>query len=136
MTISEVAERYGLTPDTLRYYERAGLIPPVRRTEGGQRDYSEESCRWVEFAKCMRGAGLPVEALAQYVALFRQGDATAPARLAILREQRELLAGRMADMQATLDRLDFKIARYDAILLPREQELAATIAANAQRADR
>jgi len=134
MTISEVAERYGLTPDTLRYYERAGLIPPVPRTEGGQRDYTEESCRWVEFAKCMRGAGLPVEALAEYVALFRQGDATASQRLAILREQRALLAARMADMQATLDRLDYKIARYDAILLPREQELAQSLAASARSA--
>lgn len=129
MTISEVAQRYGLTADTLRYYERAGLIPPVARTEGGQRDYTKESCRWVEFAKCMRGAGLPVEALAEYVALFLQGDSTASARLAILREQRALLAGRLADMQATLDRLDFKIARYDTVLLPREQELAQSMAA-------
>jgi DNA-binding transcriptional MerR regulator len=129
MNISQVGEKFGLTPDTLRYYERAGLIPPVRRTEGGQRDYSDEDCRWVEFARCMRGAGLPVEALAEYVALFRQGHDTAPARLAILREQRALLAGRLADMQATLDRLDFKIARYDAILLPREQELANSLAA-------
>lgn len=135
MTISEVAERYGLTPDTLRYYERAGLIPPVPRTEGGRRDYTEEACRWVEFARCMRGAGLPVEALAEYVALFRQGDATSGQRLAILREQRALLAARMADMRATLDRLDYKIASYDAILLPLEQELAQSLAGSAGSAD-
>lgn len=56
MTISEVSEKYGLTPDTLRYYERIGLIPPVPRTKSGLRDYDESSCNWIEFIKCMRGA--------------------------------------------------------------------------------
>ena len=60
MTIAEVSSKYGLSPDTLRYYERIGLIPPVRRTAGGIRDYSENDCMWVSFAKCMRGAGLQV----------------------------------------------------------------------------
>jgi DNA-binding transcriptional MerR regulator len=118
-----VSARYGLSADTLRYYERVGLIPPVRRSESGIRDYAEEDCRWVDFARCMRGAGLPVEALAQYVALFRQGDATIGARIELLTEQRRQLLGRMADMQATLERLNYKIERYDSVLLPREQQL-------------
>ncbi|MGI6366831.1 MAG: MerR family transcriptional regulator [Anaerolineae bacterium] len=125
MQISEVSERFDLSTDTLRYYEKIGLIPPVPRGENGLRDYREEDCRWVEFARCMRSAGLPIEALRQYVALFRQGDGTIEARLAILRDQREQLAQRIAEQQAVLDRLDLKIARYDDILLPREQELAA-----------
>lgn len=75
MTISEVSEKYGLTPDTLRYYERIGLIPPVPRTKSGLRDYDESSCNWIEFIKCMRGAGLQIEALIEYVALYQQGDA-------------------------------------------------------------
>lgn len=54
MTISEVSRKYDLTQDTLRYYERAGMIPPVHRTTGGLRDYSEEDCSWVELVKCMR----------------------------------------------------------------------------------
>ena len=53
MTISEVSEKFGLTPDTLRYYERIGLIPPVPRTRSGLRDYDESSCNWIEFIKCM-----------------------------------------------------------------------------------
>ena len=73
MTISEVSEKYGLTPDTLRYYERIGLIPPVPRTKSGLRDYDESSCNWIEFIKCMRGAGLQIEALIEYVALYQQG---------------------------------------------------------------
>jgi DNA-binding transcriptional MerR regulator len=70
MMISQVSERYGLSTDTLRYYERIGLIPRVNRNESGIRDYTELDCRWVEFVKCMRGAGLPIEALIEYVALF------------------------------------------------------------------
>ena len=79
MTIAEVSKKYDISADTLRYYERIGLIPPVNRSRSGIRDYTEEDCRWVEFAKCMRGAGLQVEALIEYVALFQQGDETVPA---------------------------------------------------------
>lgn len=120
MTISEASRKYGLTPDTLRYYERIGLIPPVPRTKSGIRDYGEESCGWIELMKCMRAAGVQIEALAEYVALYQQGEATLGARRALLAGQREQLAGqreqlaaRMAEMQRSLDRLDEKIRRYD-----------------------
>ena len=63
MKIAEVSERYGLSADTLRYYERVGLIPPVNRNGSGMRDYNELDIRRVEFIKCMRGAGLPIEVL-------------------------------------------------------------------------
>jgi len=61
MTITEVSKKYELSPDTLRYYERIGLLPSVNRNKGGIRDYTEEDCKWIEFIKCMRGAGLPIE---------------------------------------------------------------------------
>ena len=82
MTITDVSKKYGLTPDTLRYYERIGLIPPVPRTKGGVRDYDENSCGWVELMKCMRSAGVQIEALIEYVALSRQGDETVAERKA------------------------------------------------------
>ena len=123
MTIAEVSSKYGLSPDTLRYYERIGLIPPVRRTAGGIRDYSENDCMWVSFAKCMRGAGLQVEALIEYVSLFQKGDATIEARKQILIEQRDQLMERMADMQRSLDRLNDKIDRYEQGLMTKEQQL-------------
>lgn len=113
VTISEASRKYGLTPDTLRYYERIGLIPPVPRTKSGIRDYGEESCGWIELMKCMRAAGVQIEALAEYVALYQQGEATLEARRALLAGQREQLAARMAEMQRSLDRLDEKIRRYD-----------------------
>ncbi len=112
MTIAETAKKYDISADTLRYYERIGLIPPVPRTKSGIRDYDETSCGWVEFIKCMRGAGLQIEALIEYVALFQQGEATVGARKAILIEQREQLAERITQMQQTLERLDTKIAHY------------------------
>ena len=123
MTITEVSKRYGLSPDTLRYYERIGLIPAVHRTSGGVRDYTPSDCEWVEFIKCMRSAGVQVDALAEYVALFQQGDATASARKQILVEQRDRLLKHMTEMQTTLARLDQKIQNYEAALLPAENHL-------------
>jgi len=113
MTIAEASKKYQMTADTLRYYERIGLIPPVPRTQGGFRDYDEASCRWIELMKCMRSAGVQIEALTEYVRLFRQGEETAQARKALLIEQRDHLAARIAEMQQSLDKLDEKIARYD-----------------------
>ncbi len=123
MTIAEVSKKYDISADTLRYYERIGLIPPVNRSRSGIRDYTEEDCRWVEFAKCMRGAGLQVEALIEYVALFQQGDETVPARKQLLIEQRDQLNERINLLQQTLERLNRKIDGYEQIILPVEQQL-------------
>ena len=126
MTITEVSKKYGLTPDTLRYYERIGLIPPVPRGKGGARDYGEESCQWVELMKCMRSAGVQIDALIEYVALFRQGEGTMEQRKAILVEQRDQMVARMEEMQCSLDRLNKKIEGYESGLLRREKELGGT----------
>ena len=113
MTITEVSKKYALSKDTLRYYERIGLIPAVNRNKSGIRDYTDEDCKWVEFIKCMRGAGLPIEVLIEYVELFQEGESTIQARKEILIEQREKLIERMEEMQKTLERLNFKISRYE-----------------------
>jgi DNA-binding transcriptional MerR regulator len=123
MTIAEVSKKYNLTPDTLRYYERVGLIPSINRTSGGIRDYLEEDCRWIEFIKCMRSAGLPIEVLIEYVKLFQQGDQTMEARKELLIRQREKLLERIAEMQETLERLNGKISRYEKMIVPAEHEL-------------
>lgn len=113
MTIAEVSKKYNLSQDTLRYYERIGLIPEVNRNKSGIRDYTEEDCRWVEFIKCMRSAGLPIETLIEYVTLFQQGNETIDARKQLLKEQRVQLVQKMEDMKKTLERLDYKIERYE-----------------------
>ena len=123
VTIAEVSKKYDISADTLRYYERIGLIPPVPRSKSGIRDYDEASCSWVELMKCMRGAGVQIEALIEYDALFQQGPETAPARKAILVEQREQLIQRMEEMQRSLDRLNEKIENYETLMLPKEQEM-------------
>jgi DNA-binding transcriptional MerR regulator len=123
MKIAEVSERYGVSSDTLRYYERIGLIPPVSRNGNGIRDYRELDVKRVEFIKCMRSAGLPIEVLIEYVGLVQQGDQTIEARKEILKEQREQLAARMNEMQKTLDILDHKIQVYENAVLKREKEL-------------
>jgi MerR family transcriptional regulator, aldehyde-responsive regulator len=123
MKIAEVSEHYGLSSDTLRYYERIGLIPPVTRNGSGIRDYGELDIRRVEFVKCMRSAGLPIEVLIEYVALVQQGDQTIEARKEILKEQRKLLAARMTEMQQTLDILDHKIEVYENAVLTKEKKI-------------
>ena len=123
MTIAEVSKKYELSADTLRYYERIGLVPPVPRNKSGIRDYDTESCQWVELMKCMRSAGVQIEALIEYVALFQQGDETSGARKALLIEQRDQLVERMAEMQRSLDRLNDKIERYDQGLMTKEHLL-------------
>ena len=123
MTNAEVSTKYDISADTLRYYERIGLIPPVPRTPGGIRDYDEESCGWIELMKCMRRAGVQIEALIEYVALFQKGDVTIDARKELLMEQRNQLVDRMAEMQESLDRLNDKIDRYEQGLMTKEKLL-------------
>ena len=118
MMIAEVSKIYDLSHDTLRYYERIGLIPRINRNKSGIRNYSEEDCKWVEFIKCMRRAGLQIEALIEYVALSQAGDEANAARREILLEQRRQLTERMQDMQETMKRLDYKIELFDRIGIP------------------
>ncbi len=121
MKIAEVSEQHGISTDRLRYYERIGLLPPVNRNESGIRDYSDLDLQRVEFIKCMRSAGLPVEVLVEYMELVLQGDKTIEARKKILVEQRDLLAARMKEMQKTLDLLTHKIEGYENAVLKKEK---------------
>lgn len=113
MTIKEVSEKYGLSQDTLRYYEKIGVIPPVTRTSGGIRNYTEQDIGWVENAVCMRNAGLPVEVIAEYCRLFSMGDSTIGARLELLTEQRKKLIKQKEQLETEISRLDYKIGRYE-----------------------
>jgi len=123
MKIAQVSQTYDISSDTLRYYERIGLIAPVNRNDSGIRDYTELDLRRVEFIKCMRSAGLPIEVLIDYVGLVQQGDATVAERKEILVAQRENLAAKLAEIQKTLQILDHKIEVYEQVLLKREQHM-------------
>jgi DNA-binding transcriptional MerR regulator len=123
MTIAETSRKYDLSADTLRYYERIGLLPIVNRNKSGLRDYTEEDCKWVEFIKCMRNAGLPIEVLIEYVNMYQKGDETIEARRALLIEQRNFLVVKMEEMKNTINRLNGKIERYDMNVVMREKGL-------------
>ena len=123
MTTAEASKKYDISADTLRYYERIGLIPPVPRTKSGIRDYDEASCGWIQLMKCMRKAGVQIEALIEYVALYQQGEETARARKAILEEQREQLRMRLEEMQESLHLLDKKIQHYEETVCAAEENL-------------
>jgi DNA-binding transcriptional MerR regulator len=123
MKIAEVSEKYGFTPDTLRYYERIGLIPPVNRNGGGIREYGEIDIKRIEFVRCLRSAGLPIETLIEYFSLLEQGDGTVVARKELLLEQRELLKSRIAEMEKTLELLNYKIEVYDNKIMEIEKSI-------------
>ena len=113
MTIKEVSEKFGISQDTLRYYERVGLIPAVTRTPSGNRDYQESDLGWVENAVCMRNAGVPIEALIEYVKLYQMGDTTFEARRQLLQEQYDVLQEQKEQIEATMKRLAYKVSRYE-----------------------
>lgn len=123
MRILEVSEQCGVSADTLRYYERIGLLPPVSRKNGGVREYGDIDVKRVEFIKCMRGVGLSIDVLIEYFKLVQQGDHTIEARKEILIEQRAQLVAKMEEMQETLNFLDYKISVYEDAVLKREKEM-------------
>ncbi len=113
MTIKEVAEKFGLTNDTLRYYEKVGLIGPVKKNKSGIRDYNEADLKRIEFIKCMRSAGLPIEVLKKYVDLFDEGADTVGERRKLLEDQRDILKEKIDKMNEAYDRLNYKIKMYN-----------------------
>ena len=113
MTIKEVAEKYDISADTLRYYERVGMIPKVTRRPNGIRDYQESDLGWVELAICMSSAGLSIEVMIEYVKLYKEGDNTIPARLELLQEQMNALKEQKAQIESTVERLAYKISKYE-----------------------
>ena len=115
MTIAEVSKKYDLTPDTLRYYERIGLLVNVPRNKNGIRNYNENSCKRIEFIKCMRSAGVEIEILIEYMSLLEKGKTTVEARKKLLEEQREKLLEKQKNINQTLERLNYKIELYKEI---------------------
>ncbi|SEI62040.1 DNA-binding transcriptional regulator, MerR family [Streptococcus sp. 45] len=123
MNIKKVSEQTGVSADTIRYYERIGLLPRVRRNKSGVRDFSEQDIAALEFIRCFRSAGMSVESLIEYMSLVEEGEGTEKARMKILEEQREKLISRIAELRAAKERLDYKIENYKNIILKKEESL-------------
>ena len=123
MKIAEVSKRYGVSTDTLRYYERIGLLRHVPRNKSGIRDYDEASCNAVEFVKCMRDAGMSIESLVEYMELLEQGDETTAARKELLLRQGDEIRERIAGLERALARLEYKIEHNDEVMTATERTL-------------
>lgn len=123
MNISEVAEKFDMTPATIRYYEKQGLIPPITRNSVGVRDFQEEDISWVEFIKCMRDSGLSIDSLAKYSELYQQGDATLIERKKILIEEYQKLLEKQRLINGTVARLEAKLENYDQMIQECEQQI-------------
>ena len=110
LAISEAAEASGLSVHTLRYYEREGLLPRVTREESGHRRFGRGDLEWAKFITCLRATGMPIRQVRRYVTLYFEGDQTEPERLALLEEHRDEVRAHLADVMASLERVEMKIA--------------------------
>ncbi|MDX8032530.1 MerR family transcriptional regulator [Lentzea sp. BCCO 10_0856] len=121
-SIAQAAQRSGLSIDTLRYYERIGLVDPPARDSGGRRSYSEEDLGWLAFVTRLRTTGMPIRMMREFAQLRHHGDLTAGRRKQILVEHRNDVRARIAELQTSLEVLDYKIDHYAVV----ERDLEAT----------
>ena len=112
--IGEVSERTGVSVDTLRYYERAGLMPNVARDASGRRTYSSEDCGWISFIRRLRATAMPVNEIARYTSLVRNDEGTPAERRQVLVQHRQRVQDAMTELGGALDILDRKIEHYQA----------------------
>ncbi|WP_159451288.1 MerR family transcriptional regulator [Demequina sp. NBRC 110054] len=130
-TIDEAAARMGISKHTLRYYEREGLLAPVGKAPNGHRRYSDEDLGWVRTIQLLRGTGMPIREIKDFVELSRSGDHTVPERIEVLVRYREELLERMAADRERLDFLDFKLEVYRGIVGDPDANVRAEVRATA-----
>ena len=123
MTIKEIAARTGVSADTLRYYERMGIIPAVPRTSGGGRNYDENFVEWVAFIQTLKGAGMSLEAIADYINLAKLGEQPCQQRKKILAQARDVLLQKIEALQNMARLADYQLMSYDTVLRPRTDSL-------------
>ena len=112
MNIKSASDLLGISADTIRYYERVGLVPPITRTATGIRDFQDQDIEALEFIKCFRSAGVSVDSLVDYMSLYQKGDETREERLGILEDEKKKLEERLSQLQTALNRLNLKIKLY------------------------
>jgi DNA-binding transcriptional MerR regulator len=112
-TIQEAAEEMGVSADTLRYYERIGLLPSIQRAENRRRIYTEEDLAWVYWLRLLRESGMSIQMMKRYVEITRAGDHTIDERCLILEEHREHLREHVEKLQGFLTKLEQKVEFYE-----------------------
>lgn len=112
MTIAQAARQAAVSPHTIRYYERAGLLAPIERNDSGHRRFSPEDLEWVVVCTKLRATGMPIRRIRQYAELVRDGDGNEAERLALLEAHRADVLRRLNDVQRNLELVDYKIGLY------------------------
>lgn len=112
-TVGEMAKLLGVPASTLRYYDKEGLLPFVERSSGGMRMFQEKDYEWLQIIECLKKTGMPLKDIRTYIDLSMRGDATIAARLELVQRQREAVRTQMAELQKTVDTLDFKCWYYE-----------------------
>ena len=115
-TIQRAAAETGLTADTLRYYERIGILPGIGRSESGHRRFTDDDMGWIKLVQCLRATGMPLEDLHRYAELVQQGEDTAAERLDILATHKARIQSEMGELAIALDLVDAKIDGYHALV--------------------
>ncbi len=112
LTIAEAAARAGISAHTIRYYERAGLLAPIERTDSGHRRFAAADIEWIVVITKLRATGMPIRRIREYAELVREGDGNELERLALLESHREEVLRRLDEVQQNLELVDYKIALY------------------------
>ncbi len=114
-TVSEIKEKTGLSGDTIRYYERDGLLFDILRLPNGHRRYTEQDLEWIRFIVCLKSTGMPLKKIILYKELMKEGDVTATERKNIMSNQKEIVLNEISSLKNALDTLDYKIKYYQEI---------------------
>ncbi len=115
-SIGQVAKKLGLTTHTIRYYDKEGLLPFVRKGSSGARVFEEDDVDWLIIVECLKGTGMPLKEIRTYIQLCQQGDATLQKRFEMFKKQKEKIEKQMNTLKQYMEKIDFKIAYYgDAI---------------------
>lgn len=118
MTILEIAAKTNMSTDTLRYYERIGLLPPVPRNAAGIRNYDEYFVNFINFIKKLKASGMSLEHIIDYIRLAEMGDATIQERKKLLAEAREMLLDKINSLQLVAELADYQLRNYENLLQP------------------
>lgn len=111
-TIGQVAKKMGLTAHTLRYYDKEGLLPSMRKSSSGLRVFTEVDIEWLIIVECLKGCGMPLKDIKQYIEMCRQGDETIAQRLEMFKKQKENLEAQKAQIEQHMEKINYKIAFY------------------------
>jgi len=123
MSISEIAEKMDISVDTLRYYERIGVLPPVPRKSNGIRMYDAAYLEWVQLVKKLKASGMSLESVIDYIELAKQGEASYEERRRLLLESKQVLEQKIQELQSRLVKADDELDHYEEHLLPQTEKL-------------